>query len=70
MAQELCVALSGGQDDCPDTFIQKSIREMQEIVQKAHSDARVTTQMFDANRREFTEVRRCHTDEFVTRQHL
>jgi hypothetical protein len=70
MAQELCVALSSGRDECPDKFIQDSITEMQEIAQKAHTDAKVTTEMFDANRREFTEVWRSHNDESVIRQHL
>ena len=70
MAQELCVSLSGGRGDCPDTLIQKSIGEMQDIAQKAHSDATVTSKMFDDNRLEFTKVRRGHNDDSVIRRHL
>jgi len=69
MVQELCIALSGGLDDCPDTFIQKSIGEMQEIAQIAHYDAKVATEMFDASRQDFTEVWRDHKDESVIRRH-
>ena len=62
VAQELCRALSRGRDECTDELIHDSITEMQQIAQKAHTDAKVTTEMFDSNRREFTEVRRSHTD--------
>ena len=62
MAQELCRALSRGRDECTDELIHGSITEMQEIAQKAHIDAKATTEMFDSNRREFTAVRRGHTD--------
>jgi hypothetical protein len=70
MAQELCIALSRGRDECTDEFIQDSITEMRKIAEKAFADAKVTTEMFNANRREFTEVRRGHTDESVIRRHL
>jgi hypothetical protein len=59
-ARELCMALDG--QDCSDEVIQDSIAEMRGIAQKARNGAKVTTEMFDANRREFTEVRRGHTD--------
>jgi len=57
MAQELCRALSRGRDECTDELIHDSITEMQQIAQKAHTDAKVTTEMFDSNRREFTAIR-------------
>jgi hypothetical protein len=70
MAQELCRALSSGRDECLDKLIHASIAEMRKIAQKAHADAKGTADMFDANRREFTEVRLGHTDESVINQHL
>jgi hypothetical protein len=70
MAQELCRALSRGRDECSDELVQDSITEMQEIVQKAHADAKATAEMFDVNRREFTKVRWGHIDESVIRHNL
>ena len=70
LAQELCDTLSGGRDECPDELIQESIAEMKEIAKKAHKDARVTAEMFNANKQEFTEVWRSHADESAIRQHL
>jgi hypothetical protein len=61
-ARDLCNTLAQGRDACPDEVIHDSITEMREIAQKAHADAKVITTMFDTNRREFTEVRRGHTD--------
>jgi hypothetical protein len=57
-AQDLCNAL--GRRDCSDEVIHDSITEMRAIAQKAHDDAKATTKMFDANKQEFTEVRRGH----------
>ena len=62
-AQELCVALASGREEYSDDFIRESITEMREIAQKAHADAKATKEMFDANKDEFTEVRRGHTYE-------
>jgi hypothetical protein len=62
-AQDLCIALASRPDDCPDKLIHDSIAEMREIARKAHADAKATKEMFEANRQEFTEVRRGHTDE-------
>jgi hypothetical protein len=59
-ARDLCNDL--GRPECPDEPINDSITEMREIAKKAHEDAKATTAKFDANRQEFTEVRRCHTD--------
>jgi hypothetical protein len=59
-AQDLCNGL--GIPDCSDELIHDSITEMRGIAQKAHADAKATTAMFDANKQEFTEVRRGHTD--------
>jgi hypothetical protein len=59
-AQELCAALGG--QDCSNEVIHGTITEMREISQKAHNDAKATTEMFDANRREFTEVRQGHAE--------
>jgi hypothetical protein len=70
MAQELCTAISSKREECSDELIHDSIAEMREIAQKAHADAKITAGMFNANSREFTEVRRGHTDESVIRQHL
>jgi hypothetical protein len=53
-ARELCMALDG--QDFSDEVIQDSIAEMRELAQKAHDGAKATAEMFDANRREFTEV--------------
>jgi hypothetical protein len=53
-ALELCVALDG--QDCSDEIIQDSIAEMRELAQKAHDGPKTTTTMFDADRRQFTEV--------------
>jgi hypothetical protein len=64
-AQELCTTLSGGRDECSNELIHGSIAQMQEIAQTAHVDAKATSEMFNANRREFTKVRRGHTDESV-----
>jgi hypothetical protein len=64
-AQELCTTLSGGRDKCSNELIHGSIAEMQEVAQIAHADAKTTSEMFNANRREFTKVRRGHTDESV-----
>jgi len=61
-AQDLCSFLASGREQCSDELIQDSITEMREIAQKAHVKAKATTQMFDANRREFTAVRRGHID--------
>ena len=61
--QELCIALASGREECSDELIHDYITEMREIVQKAHTDAKATMEMFDANRREFYEVRRGHSDE-------
>jgi len=63
--EELCTTLSGGRDECSNELIHESIAEMQEIVQTAHADAKATSEMFNANSRAFTEVRRGHTDEPV-----
>ena len=57
VAQELCRALSQGRDGCSDEFIHDSLTEMRKIAQNAYTDAKATTQMFDSNRREFTQVR-------------
>ena len=57
-AQDLCITLSRGRDECSNELIHGSIAEMQEIAQTAHADAKATSEMFNANRREFTEVRR------------
>jgi hypothetical protein len=62
VAQELCRALSQGRDGCSDELIHDSLTEMREIAQNAYTDAKAATEMFDSNRREFTEVRRSHTD--------
>jgi hypothetical protein len=70
LAQELCITLSSGRNKRSDEVIQDSITEMREIAQKAHADAKATADMFDINKREFTEVWRGHTDESVVRQHL
>jgi hypothetical protein len=59
-ARELCMALDG--QDYSDEIVQDSITEMREIAQQALDGAQLTTNMFDANRREFTEVRRGHAD--------
>jgi hypothetical protein len=70
LAQKLCITLSNGRDKCSKELIYASITKMQEIARKAHDDARVTTPRFDDNRREFTKVRRNHTDESVIRQNM
>ena len=70
LAQELCVTLSGPREECPNEVIQDSIAEMKEIANKAHTDAHHTAEMFNATSREFTQVRRSHTDESAIRQHL
>jgi len=57
LAQELCDTLSGGRDECPDELIQESIAEMKEIAKKAHKDAKVTAEMFNATSQVFTEIR-------------
>jgi len=57
VAQELCRALSQGRDGCSDELIYGSLAEMREIAQNAYTDAKATTEMFDSNRREFTEIR-------------
>ena len=62
-AQDLCISLASGREECSDELIHGSIAEMREIAQKAHDDAKATSAMFDANKQEFTEVRRCHNDE-------
>jgi hypothetical protein len=59
-ALDLCNDLSS--PECSDELIRDSIAEMRGIAQNAHTGARATTKNFDANRREFTEVRRSHTD--------
>ena len=70
LAQKLCITLSNGRDKCSKELIYASITKMREIAQKAHGDAIVTACRFYANRREFTEVRRNHTDESVIRQNM
>ena len=62
-AQDLCISLASGREDCSDELIHDSLTEMREIAQNAYTDAKAATEMFDSNRREFTEVRRSHTDE-------
>jgi hypothetical protein len=64
-AQDLCNAL--GRRDCSDELISDSITEMRAIAQKAYTDAKATTTMFDANRREFIEVRRGHNNKRRTK---
>jgi hypothetical protein len=61
-AQDLCLSLASGREECSDELIHGSIAEMREIAQKAHADAKAATEMFDANKLEFTEVWRGHTD--------
>jgi len=56
-AQGLCTTLSGGRDECSNELIHSSIAQMQEVAQTAHADAKATSEMFNANRREFTEIR-------------
>jgi len=70
MTQEPYIALSSGREECSDELIHDSIAKMREIAQKAHADAKITAKMFNANKREFTEVWRSHADESVIRQHL
>jgi hypothetical protein len=67
-AQDLCNALGGG--DCSDQLIHDSIKEMLEIARGAHTDAKSTTALFDANRQEFTEVRRSPLIRAVLKQYL
>ena len=62
-AQDLCSFLASGREECSDELIHDAIAEMREIAQKAHADAKATKAMFDANKQEFAEVRRGHTDE-------
>jgi len=62
-AQDLCISLASGREECSDELIHGSIAEMREIAQKAHADAKATSAMFDANKQEFTEVRQGHNDE-------
>ena len=62
-AQDLCASLASGREECSDELIHDSITEMREIAKKAHADAKATSEMFDANKEEFTEVRRDHNDE-------
>ena len=61
-AQDLCISIASGREQCSDELIQDSITEMREIAQKAHTDAETTRELFDANRREFTTVRHGHID--------
>ena len=61
-AQDLCSFLASRREECSDELIHESLTEMREIVQNAYTDAKAITHMFDSNRREFTEVRRGHTD--------
>jgi hypothetical protein len=69
-AQDLCSFLASGREKCSDELIHVSITEMRDIARKAHTDAKVTTQMFDANKRQFTKVWCSHADESVIRQRL
>jgi hypothetical protein len=62
-AQELCITLSSGRDECSYKLIQDSIAKMQDIAQKSHTDANTTAKMLNATSQEFTQVRRSHTDE-------
>jgi hypothetical protein len=62
-AQDLCAALAGGQETCPDELIHSSITEMRKIAQESHNTAKTTLDILSANREEITEVRRGHTDE-------
>jgi hypothetical protein len=58
-AQDLCSSLASGRKKRSDEPIHDSITEMREIAQKAHTDAKVAKEIFDAS----TEVRRHYTDE-------